>query len=91
MITKITYYDPRQKRQHTIEMKDPEDWRVQAMVVKLRREGKVIRDVRAQGTGAAVRNRGDGFIPDIDRLCVLEDDNGPRGEDEVHTATCEPD
>lgn len=46
MITEITYYDPRQKRTRTETLNNAEDWRVQAMVQKLRREGKVIRDVK---------------------------------------------
>jgi hypothetical protein len=44
--TEITYYEPRSKQVKTERMENAEDWRVQAFVVKLRREGKVIKDVK---------------------------------------------
>ena len=49
MKIEIVYYDPRSKRvmnKILMEMNGLEDWRVQAMVFKLRREGKRIRDVK---------------------------------------------
>jgi hypothetical protein len=47
----IVYYDPRSRRVMSkvmVEMNGLEDWRVQAMVHKLLREGKRIRDVKVQ-------------------------------------------
>jgi hypothetical protein len=44
--TEVIYYDPRSKQVKTERMENAEDWRVQAFVVKLRREGKVIKDVK---------------------------------------------
>lgn len=49
MKIEIVYYDPRSRRvmnKTLMEMNGLEDWRVQAMIFKLRREGKRIRDVK---------------------------------------------
>lgn len=49
MKIEIVYYDPRSRRvmnKTLMEMNGLEDWRVQAMIHKLRREGKRIRDVK---------------------------------------------
>lgn len=48
MKIEIVYYDPRSRRvlNKTMEANGIEDWRAQAMVHKLLREGKRIRDVK---------------------------------------------
>lgn len=45
-IIEVTYYNPKTKQKTITILDGSEPWRVEAFVQKLRREGKVIRDVK---------------------------------------------